>query len=114
MAGRRPWRRLGFWTTWEARQQARAAGAITVEVTRQPHRPPRQATLRVAVKRVMFRGARRPGGKLPPVEVVAVYAQERRPPRSEEPIDWLLLTSLPVVDFPSACLVLQWYQCGGR
>jgi hypothetical protein len=22
-----------------------------------------------------------------------------------------LLTSLPAADFPSACLVLQWYQC---
>jgi hypothetical protein len=92
-------------------QKARAAGSITVEVTRQPHRPPRQATLRVAVKRVMFSGARRPGGKLPPVEVVAVSAKERRPPSSEEPIAWLLLTSLPVVDCPRACLGRQWYQC---
>jgi hypothetical protein len=96
---------------WEELQKARAAGSITIEVTRQPHRPPRQATLRVALKRMMFSGARRPGGKLPPVEVVAVYAKERRPPRGEEPIEWLLLTSLPVADFPSACLVLQWYQC---
>jgi len=95
----------------EEMQKARAAGSITVEVTRQPHPPPRQGTLRVAVKRVMFSGTRRPGGKLPPVAVVAVYAKERRPPRGEEPIEWLLLTSLPAADFPSACLVLQWYQC---
>jgi hypothetical protein len=95
----------------EELQKARAAGSITIEVPRQPHRPPRQATLRVAVKRVMFSGARRPGGKLPPVEVVAVYAKERRPPRGEEPIAWLWLTSLPVADVPRACLVLQWYQC---
>ena len=92
-------------------QKSRAACSITVEVTRQRHRPPRQATLRVAVKRVMFSGARRPGGKLSPVEIVAIYAKERRSPRGEEPIEWFLLTSLPVVDFPSACLVLQWYQC---
>jgi hypothetical protein len=57
-----------------------------VAVTRQPHRPPRQAPLTVAVKRVLVSGARRPGGQLPPVEVVAVDAQERRPPRGEEPI----------------------------
>jgi hypothetical protein len=93
---------------WEDRPKARATGSLTVEVTRQPHRPPRQATLKVAVKRVLCSGARRPGGKLPPVEVVAVYAKERRPPRGEEPLAWLWLTSLPVVDFPSACLVLQW------
>jgi hypothetical protein len=93
---------------WEERQQARVAGSITVELTRQPHRPPRQATLRVAVNRVLCSGARRPGDKLPPVAVVAVYAKERRPPRGEEPIAGLMLTSLPVVDCPSACLVLQW------
>jgi hypothetical protein len=93
---------------WEEMQKARAAGCITVEVTRQPDRPPRPVTLRVVVKRLTFHGARRPGGRPPPVEVVAVYAKECRPPSSEEPIAWLLLTSLPVADFPSACIVVQW------
>jgi Transposase DNA-binding len=96
---------------WEAMQKARAAGRITVELTRQPDRQPRPVTLRVVVKRVTFHGARRPGGRRPPVEVVAVYAKECRPPSSEEPIAWLLLTSLPVVDCPRACLGRQWYQC---
>jgi Transposase Tn5 dimerisation domain len=96
---------------WEDMQKARAAGRITVELTRQPDRPPRRITLRIAVKRVTFNGGRRPGGRRPPVEVVAVYAQECRPPRGEAPIEWLLLTSLPVADFPSACTVVQWYRC---
>jgi hypothetical protein len=96
---------------WEEMQKAHAAGRITIELTRQPDRPPRPVTLRVVVKRVTFHGARRPGGRLPPVEVVAVYAKECRPPSSEEPIEWLLLTSLPVADFLSACTVVQWYRC---
>jgi hypothetical protein len=50
---------------WEDMQQARAAGHLTLELPRQPDRPPRQVTLRVAVKRVTFQGARRPGGRLP-------------------------------------------------
>jgi hypothetical protein len=93
---------------WAERQKARAAGRLTVELTRQPDRPPRQVTLRVTVKRVTCKGARRPGGRLPPVEGVAVYAQEGRPPRGEAPVAWLLLTTLPVADFPSACTVVQW------
>jgi hypothetical protein len=93
---------------WEERPKARAAGSLTVEWTRQPHRAPRQATRHLAVKRVTCTGARRPGGPLLPVEVVAVSAQERRPRRNEEPSDGLLLTSLPVADVPSACLVVQW------
>jgi Transposase DDE domain len=98
-------------SVWEEMQKAGAAGRLTVELTRQPDRPPRQVTLRVAVKRVTCNGARRPGGRLPPVEVVAVDAKECRAPRGEEPIEWLLLTSLPVADFPSACTVVQWYRC---
>jgi hypothetical protein len=96
---------------WAAMQKARAAGRMTIEVTRQPDRPKRQVTLRIAVKRVTCNGVRRPGGRLPPVEVVAVYAQECRPPSRAEPVEWLLLTRLPVADFPSACTLVQWYRC---
>jgi Transposase Tn5 dimerisation domain len=96
---------------WEDMQQARAAGRLTVELTRQPGRPPRPATLSVAVKRGTFIGARRPGGRRPPVEVVAVYTKEYHPPSGEEPIEWLLLTRLPVAAFPSACTVVQWSRC---
>jgi Transposase DNA-binding len=74
---------------WEEMQKARAVGSSTVELPRQPNRPPRQATLSVAVKRVICNGARRPGGRLPPVEVVAVYAKEHHPPGGEEPREWL-------------------------
>jgi hypothetical protein len=56
----------------EARQKARTAGASTGEVTRQPPRPPRQATLSVAATRVLCSEARRLGGQRPPVAVVAV------------------------------------------
>jgi hypothetical protein len=140
-AGRRPWPRIDFWTTrplarrrcspniyrprwsgvgrrlWSCScktrhvQKAHAAGRLTVELTRQPDRPPRPVSLRGAVRRVSVNGARRPGGQRPPVEVVAVYAKEYRPPSGEEPIAWLLLTSVPVADFPSACTVVQWHRC---
>src|SRR5262245_14186490 len=93
---------------WEDMQKAGATGRLPVALTRQPDRPPRQVTLRVAVKRVPYNGGRRLGGRRPPVEVVAVYAKACRPPRGEEPIAWLLRTSWPVADVPSACTVVQW------
>jgi hypothetical protein len=65
----------------------------------------------VTAKQVTFHQARRPGGPLPPVEVAAIYAQEVAPPQGEEAVEWLLLTSLPVMDFASACTVVQWYRC---
>src|SRR5215831_8862920 len=67
--------------------------------------------LTVATHRVTCTGARRCGGRLPPVEVTVVYAKEWRPPKGEEALEWLLLTSLPVEDFPSACTLVRWYGC---
>src|SRR5215470_6784096 len=95
---------------WPAMQKTRPLGHLTVEVARQRERAPRQATLTVAARQVTFTGARRCGGRLPPVAVTVIYAKERRPPQGEEPVEWLLLTSLPVEDFPSACTVVQWYR----
>jgi hypothetical protein len=44
------------------------------------------------------------------VEVTVIYAKEHRPPKTEEPVEWLLLTSLPAEDWPSACPVGRWYR----
>jgi hypothetical protein len=94
---------------WEERQAARPLGKLTFTLSRQVERPARRVTLSVKARPVTFHGARRPGGRLPPVQLWAVYARELKPPKGEEPIEWLLLTSLPVEDFSSACLVVQWY-----
>jgi len=96
---------------WAEMQQTGSWGTLTIALARQPDRPPRQVTLAVTAKPVTFQGARRPGGTLPPVEGRAVYAQEPSPPPGEEPVEWLLLTSLPVVDFPRACTVVPWDRC---
>jgi hypothetical protein len=96
---------------WAEMQQTHSLGTLTLDLARQPERPPRSVTLAVTAKPVTFQGARRPGGTLPPVTVSAVYAQEPSPPQGEEPIEWVLLTSLPVTDCPRACTVVQWYRC---
>src|SRR5262245_3849391 len=80
---------------WAEMQQTPSLGTLTLALARQPDRPPRQVILAVTATQVTFHGARRPGGKLPPVEVSAVYAQEPSPPPGETPVEWLLLTSLP-------------------
>ena len=68
--------------------QAHALGTLTIALARQPERPPHPLTRSVTAKPVTFQGARRPGGKLPPVTVSAVYAQEPSPPQGEAPVEW--------------------------
>jgi Transposase Tn5 dimerisation domain/Transposase DNA-binding len=95
---------------WEEMQAARPLGKLTFKLSRQADRPPRQVTLAVTARPVTFQGARRPGGRLPSVQVWAVYAKEDKPPKGEDPIEWLLLTSVPVESFAGARLVMQWYR----
>jgi hypothetical protein len=73
---------------WAEMQQTPSLGTLTLELARRPDRPPRQVTLTMTATQVTFHGARRRGGKLPPVEVSAVYAKEPRPPPGEAPVEW--------------------------
>ena len=62
--------------------------------------------------RVQLKAPRRPGGlKLPDVEITALLAQELNPPAGAEPIEWLLLSSLPVERPEQARELLSWYLC---
>src|SRR5271156_656549 len=65
-----------------------------------------QVTIRTA--RVLLRGPARPGVKLPDIYVNVVLAKEERPPAGQEPIQWLLLTSLPIETFEEATTVLDY------
>ena len=63
---------------------------------RKQARAARTAELTVQAARVRLRGPDRPGGKLPNIEVNCVLVTEPNPPEGAEPIEWLLLTSLPI------------------
>lgn len=70
----------------------------------------RKATLQVRAVRVTLKPPhRKHGGKLPPVELWAVGAFELNVPAGQEPIEWFLLTSLPVETFAQAERVIFTY-----
>jgi hypothetical protein len=77
---------------------------------RQP-RESREADVTVKAVRTLLRPPNRPGEKLPPVYVNAILVREEHPPEGEEPIEWLLLTSLPIGTFEEACTVVGYYCC---
>jgi Transposase Tn5 dimerisation domain/Transposase DNA-binding len=55
--------------------------------------------------------SRRPRVELPAVKVTAVLAKEIDPPAGEEPVTWLLLTSIPVENFELAQQIIKYYLC---
>jgi hypothetical protein len=45
----------------------------------------------------------------PPLELTVIHAQERGKPKNRKPIDWKLITDLPVRSLKDAVGKLQWY-----
>lgn len=75
---------------------------------RQPRRS-RQATVEVRAAEVTLRGPWRPGGKRPDVAVNVVLVREIDPPADDEPVEWILLTSLPINTTDQVRNVIEYY-----
>ena len=100
----------------------RAMGTLSIRVSprnastgdgrkRKQARSGRQATVSVRAVAVTLRPPHRPGVKLPAVTVSAILVLEEHPPQGEEPIEWLLLTSLPIGTFAAVQTVIDYYCC---
>jgi hypothetical protein len=78
---------------------------------RKQAREARTAELTVQAARVKLRGPARPGGKLPDIEVNCVLVTEPNPPEGAEPVEWVLLTSLPIDTLEQVLAIIKFY-CG--
>jgi transposase-like protein/transposase Tn5 family protein len=75
---------------------------------RQP-RQSRQAEMEVRAGQVILRPPPRQGQKLPPLTVNVVLVREINPPNGDTPVEWLLLTSLPVESIEQVREVIECY-----
>jgi hypothetical protein len=76
---------------------------------RKKARPAREAVVAVRAARVQLRGPKRPGGRLEDLEVNAVLVREEGAPAGEEPVEWLLLTDLPIGTAGEVLRVVSYY-----
>jgi hypothetical protein len=93
------------------RLQVRARRAKVACETRRRRRArgSRRARVQVRAAQVTLRPPPRSGDRLPPVTVHVVLVREGAPPPGEEPVEWLLLTSLPVKTGAQVRRVLRYY-----
>jgi hypothetical protein len=100
----------------------KALGTLTIQVSqrhastgpgrkRKQARSAREATVVVRAVAVTLRPPDRKGVKLAAVAVHAILVFEENPPSGEEPIEWLLLTSLPIGTFAEVQTVIEYYCC---
>ncbi len=97
--------------------QTPAMGEHTIKIAQRggPHsRAARQVCLTLHSQRVTLQAPKRMGSKLDPIEVNVVLAQELNPPKGEDSLCWLLLTSEPVDDLVAAQKILHGYSLRWR
>lgn len=76
---------------------------------REQPRASRQAEVEIRAARVTLRPPHRPGHKLPVVSVNVVLVREPQPPEGDVPVEWLLLTSLPIDQVEQVRQVIEYY-----
>lgn len=86
----------------------RAKVSCETRARRQP-RQSRRAEVEVRAAEVTLRPPQRAGQRLPATTVRATLVREVDPPAGEEPVQWLLLTSLPVASAEQVRQVIEYY-----
>jgi hypothetical protein len=110
-------RRVGDWTADEPRyllDQARqlpAMGERRLELPAKPGQAARTADLLVSWQAVTLRSPRNVPGQPTTVQAWVVRTWEPNPPVGVEPLEWLLLTSVPVLTLQDALERIAWYNC---
>ena len=94
---------------WHVIQSQPVAGRQHVQVPRREKRKARVAKLDVRYAKVVLKPPQR-NKSAKSLTVWAVLAQEIDPPDDvKEPLEWMLLTTIPVTCFEHACEKLTWY-----
>lgn len=96
------------------RQRLALAPVLTETRFEQPGgngRTARTVHQQIKAVRLTLPAPKRPDRTLAEVEITAILATEPEPPPGEEPVDWLLLTNLPVTTPEQALEKLRWYLC---
>jgi Transposase DNA-binding/Transposase Tn5 dimerisation domain len=78
--------------------------------SRQQPRESRKAQVEVRATSVTLRPPWRAAGQLPAVTINVVLVREIDPPADDVPVEWLLLTTLPIADVEQVRRIVQYYS----
>lgn len=110
-------RRVGEWTADDPRyllDQARqwpALGERCLDVPAKPGQAARTADLLVSWQAVTLRSPANEPGEPTTLRAWVVRTWEPNPPAGSVPLEWLLLTSVPVLTLQDALERIDWYCC---
>ena len=92
---------------WERVQKQPVAGIQLLQLPRQGSRAAREARLEIRYVAINLAPTKKCADA--PVPVWAVLAQEQNSPEGVAPLEWMLLTTMPVTNIDQAIEKLKWY-----
>lgn len=95
--------------TKEISVRGRSSDFSVYRGARKQPRESRTAQVEVRATTVLLRGPYRPGGSLPDVSVNVVQVREVAPPANDVPVEWLLITTLPIGTIDEVRAVVGYY-----
>ena len=96
---------------WNKLEKQPILGTIKFAMPASGTRKAREVEQTVKSARINLRAPYRAGYQFSNIKINAVLAREENPPVGEEPIEWLLLTSMKVDAFEQAISIIEWYTC---
>ena len=98
----------GHHTVADDMARAKIRGRYCIEV-RDIHGNPTKADLEIKYERLQLLPPIGKQKQYPPLELTVIHAQENGKPKNRKPIDWKLITDLPVRSLKDAIEKLKWY-----
>lgn len=98
-------------TLRQALDAAPVLDRVEFDLPKTENRKAQRITQTLRAVRVTLKAPSRVGAKLPDIEVTALLATEQSPAAGTDPVEWLLLTNLPIDNAEQAAEKLTWYLC---
>lgn len=96
---------------WDVVRKREPVAIVEFDLPKRGNSPARRVKQEIRFACVKLGRARRKGKGLSPLKVTAVLATEINAPRDVKPLEWLLISSLPVADAKGAITLFNWYLC---
>jgi hypothetical protein len=94
---------------WDFMVRQKVAGGLKIHIPHRGSRKARDAWIDIRFAKVALNAPKRYGSR-PPISLWAVYVTEKATPRVDEPIEWMLLTTVEVKSFEEAQKRVEWYS----
>ena len=89
-------------------KKLKSTGVVKLDVRKKQGQVARKATLDISFSEIKICGPKNRKKEI--IKCNVIYVIEKDPPKDQEPLEWILLTSIDIDSFEEACQVIKWYR----